>query len=82
MIRVKVHFFSTIRARIGVKDLVVELPEGSRVSDLKAEIASLYPQAAQTISGMMTSVDQEFSDDNAELEEGAQVAFFPYVTGG
>jgi molybdopterin converting factor small subunit len=82
MIHIKVHFFSTIRARVGVKDLELELPENSRVEDLKAEIASRFPQAAPTIEGMMTSVNEVFSDDTTIIPDGAQVAFFPYVTGG
>ena len=82
MIVVQVHFFSTIRARIGKKDIEVELPSGSRVGDLKREIAARYPEATAAISYMNASVDRIFSDDNTELSNGSQVAFFPYVTGG
>jgi molybdopterin converting factor small subunit len=82
MISVNVHFFSTIRARIGVKDIVVELPPGSRVKDLKREITARYPQAAAAIAYMNASVNQVFSDDSTLLPDGALVAFFPYVTGG
>lgn len=82
MIEVQVHFFSTIRARIGVKDIMVKLPPGSRVEDLKLEIASRYPQAASAIAGMNTSVNQVFSNDETPLQDGSKVAFFPYVTGG
>lgn len=82
MIIVEVFFFSTIRARVGVKQIQVKLPAGARVEDLKNEIALLYPEAAATIVGMLASVDQVFSDDKTELSDQAQVAFFPYVTGG
>ena len=82
MIIVQVHFFSTIRARIGEKNIQVELPIGSRVEDLKREIAARYPQAAGAIAYMNAAVDQVFSDDNTELSDGNLVAFFPYVTGG
>lgn len=79
---VQVHFFSTIRARIGEKNLVVELPPGSRVEDLKREIAGRYPDAAAAIAYMNAAVDQVFSSDDTELSDGCLVAFFPYVTGG
>lgn len=82
MITVRVFFFSTIRARVGAKQIQVELPTGARVEDLKNEIAHLYPAAAATIVGMLASVDQVFADDKTELTDQAQVAFFPYVTGG
>ena len=82
MITVQVFFFSTIRARVGLKETQIQLPIGSRVEDLKKEIARLYPDAAATIVGMLASVNQVFSDDNTELPDQAWVAFFPYVTGG
>ena len=78
----EVFFFSTIRARVGVKQIQVELSPGARVEDLKNAIAHLYPDAAATIVGMLASVNQVFSDDKTELPDQAQVAFFPYVTGG
>lgn len=82
MITVRVLFFSTIRARIGKKNIQIELPSGARVKDLKNELAQEYPDAAATIVNMMASVDQVYSDDNTELIDQAEVAFFPYVTGG
>lgn len=75
-------FFSTIRARIGKKEIQIELPCGASVADLKQEVARLYPAAAGTIAGMLASVNQVFSDDSTEIPDQAQVAFFPYVTGG
>jgi molybdopterin converting factor small subunit len=82
MITVRVLFFSTIRARVGEKHIQVELPAGARVEDLKKEIARLYPQAAATIVSMLASVNQVFSEDSTEIPDRAEVAFFPYVTGG
>ena len=82
MITVQVFFFSTIRARVGVKEAQIQLPVGSRVEDLKREIAQIYPDGAGAIFGMLASVDQVFSDDDTELRDQARVAFFPYVTGG
>jgi molybdopterin converting factor small subunit len=82
MITVRVLFFSTIRARIGKKNIQIELPVGARVMDLKNELALVYPDAAATIMNMMASVDRVYSDDNTELNEESEVAFFPYVTGG
>jgi molybdopterin converting factor small subunit len=82
MITVQVFFFSTIRARIGEKIIEVALPPGASVKDLKREIADLYPDASGTIEGMLASVNKVFSDDMTELPDQAEVAFFPYVTGG
>jgi molybdopterin converting factor small subunit len=82
MITVRVLFFSTIRARIGKKNIQIELPAGARVRDLKEKLALAYPDAASTIVNMLASVNQVYSDDSTELDDQAEVAFFPYVTGG
>lgn len=82
MITVRVMFFSTIRARVGKKEIQIELPSGARVNDLKREIALLYPDASETIPGMLASVNRVFSNDNTEIPDQAEVAFFPYVSGG
>ncbi len=82
MITVQVYLFSTIRARIGHKQLELSLPVGSRVSDLKAVLIDQYPNAAGAVEYMLVSVNQEFSRDDVELSDKDQVALFPYVTGG
>jgi molybdopterin converting factor small subunit len=82
MIKVHVLFFSTIRAQIGKRTLEIEMPPGARIADLKREISQLFPDAAGTIEGMLTSVDKVFSDDSTEIPDQAEVAFFPYVAGG
>ena len=82
MITINVLLFSTIRAIIGKKKLVLQLPAGSTVWDLKLEIGRLYPQSEQAIRTMLTSVDMVFSNDEKILENDVEVAFFPFVSGG
>lgn len=82
MITIHVLFFSTIRARIGKKNILIELPPGAKVEDLKKQVALRYPDAGGTIENMLASVNKVFSDDCTELSDQAEVAFFPYVTGG
>ncbi len=82
MMKVKVLFFATIRDIIGEKEIEVELPEGSQVRDLKATLAEEYPQAEKAMPTMLASVNHVFSDGKTELSDGAEVAFFPHVSGG
>lgn len=82
MIRINVLFFSTIRAIIGQKELVLELPVDSTVLDLKIEIGRLFPQSEQAVKTMLTSVDKVFSNDEKILSDETEVAFFPFVSGG
>ena len=82
MITVKLFLFSTIRARIGKKQLELNLPAGSSVSDLKQVLADLYPAAAPTVRNMLSSVNQVFSGDETIIPDQAEIAFFPHVSGG
>lgn len=82
MITVNVLLFSTIRALIGQKNLVIELPEGATVRDLKLEISRRYPDSSQAMMTMLTAVDRVFSSDETRLDDQSEVAFFPFVSGG
>jgi len=82
MLTINVHFFSTIRAIIGIKTLVVEVPADSTVMDLKMKIATMYPESDLAIKTMLTSVNKVFSNDEEVLKDQAEVAFFPFVSGG
>jgi len=82
MITVRVLFFATIRALIGKKEMLVKLPSGSSVRDLKLEIARKFPHTDQAVKTMLASVNQIFSDDDTQLADQAVVAFFPHVSGG
>lgn len=79
---INVLFFATIRSLIGVKELELEVPEGATVSELKSILGRRYPEADQALQTMLTAVNREFSDDQTELTDGAEVAFFPHVSGG
>jgi molybdopterin converting factor small subunit len=82
MIKVKVLFFSTIRRVIGQKEMVIELPTGSSVLDLKHRIAQAYPHAEPTLEFMLASVDRVFSQDDTILFDQVEVGFFPHISGG
>jgi molybdopterin converting factor small subunit len=82
MISVKVLFFASIRSIIGLKEIEVELTAGSNVRDLKKTITEIYPHAGPTIDSMLASVNRIFSDDDTCLNNQAEIAFFPHITGG
>ncbi len=82
MIRINVLLFSTIRAIVGKKTLVIDLPQDSTVWDLKLEIARQFPHSDQAVRTMLTSVNRIFSSDEETLVDQAEVAFFPFVSGG
>lgn len=81
-IQIKILFFATLKDQIGSRKMVVELPERTRVADLRAWLAGQYPQAAGLIPSALAAINHEFANDEDVLPDQAEVAFFPPVSGG
>ena len=80
--KIRLLAFATAADAVGAKESDVELPEGSRVADLRAllverhgELEVLWPRLAVAISGRVAGDDDEISD-------GDEVALLPPVSGG
>lgn len=82
MITIKISFFASIRAIIGVKSIQLEIPEGSTISDLKEILVRKYPEAADAFPGLLTSINRVFSQEHDLIPEDAEVAFFSHIAGG
>jgi molybdopterin converting factor subunit 1 len=81
--KIKVLFFATLRSLTGIKTLELTLPPESRVADLKFVVAERFPQVAPAlVKTVLVSVNREYADDEQIIPEGAEVAFFPPVSGG
>jgi molybdopterin synthase catalytic subunit len=79
---VKVLFFATLKERAGVREKVVELPDAAHIRDLKALLGQQDPGLALLINTALASIDREFAFDDDLIPAGAEVAFFPPVSGG
>lgn len=82
MNQIRVLFFATLRDRAGVKQVSIEMENGARVSDLKATLADQYPSLNAALPTALASVNREYAFEDDILPEGAEVAFFPPVSGG
>ena len=81
-VRVPVRFFALAKDRAGCSAIDLELAEGSRVKDLRAEIARRLPGLAPLMNNVMIAVNEEYADDEATIMPGARVAVIPPVSGG
>ncbi len=77
-----VRFFALAKDRAGCSAIDVELAEGSRVRDLRAEIARRLPGLAPLMKNVMIAVNEEYADNEATITPGARVAVIPPVSGG
>lgn len=82
MNRVKVLFFATLRDKAGTRLLEIDLEPGATVRQLRQAVVSRIPAVADVIEHCLAAVDHEYSADEAVIPLGAEVAFFPPVSGG
>jgi molybdopterin synthase sulfur carrier subunit len=82
--KIQVRYFASLREALGAIE-TVEVAEGSTVGQLRdALIARGGPHAQALARGraVRTALDQVLCSETALLREGAELAFFPPVTGG
>lgn len=75
---VKIRYFASMRDRMGKAEDTVAL-EGNSMT-----VATLWKKVSgqQLPSNTLIAVNMEYTDGNAEVRNGDEVAFFPPVTGG
>src|SRR5262249_16396317 len=81
-LQLRVMFFAVAKDKAGCSSVDVELPAGSRVSDLRAELARRLPALAPVLKNVMIAVNEEYTEDEAYIASGARVAVIPPVSGG
>ena len=82
--KVQVRYFASIREALGAGECV-ELPEGSSVGALRELLLALGGRHAEVLARgrvLRCALNQVLCEESAALGDGAEVAFFPPVTGG
>jgi sulfur-carrier protein len=84
--KLRVLYFASLRERIGRAEESVDVPAEVRaVGELRQWLGQRgepWRSAFGEMRRVRAAVDQAMADDAAPLHEGAEVAFFPPVTGG
>jgi molybdopterin converting factor small subunit len=80
--RVPVHFYSYFKELAGCPDTAVELPAGSTVGQVLAEVHRRYPSLAPMQKATLIAVGVEYQDREYILREGEEISLFPPVQGG
>lgn len=82
MNEIRVMFFASLKDRAGVKETLLELPQGARVADLKARLREDFPGLVEALDSALVSLNREFAFDEDVIPAGAEAAIFPPVSGG
>ncbi|ATB27315.1 molybdenum cofactor biosynthesis protein [Melittangium boletus] len=75
-------YFAAARERVGSSRESLDVPPGTRVSEVLRLLAARHPGLAPLLPHLRVAVNQEFSAADAEVPEGAEVALIPPVAGG
>jgi molybdopterin synthase sulfur carrier subunit len=85
-VKLTVRYFAALRERVGSAEEPVDVPEGiHNVGELRQWLAQRgepWAAAFAETRRIRAAVDQAMVGDQQPLHEGAEVAFFPPVTGG
>jgi molybdopterin converting factor subunit 1 len=82
MHKVKVLFFATLRDYVGSKSVELEIPFGITVDGLTDLLIATYPRLEKVKDMMMAAINHEYAAEAEVIPEGAEIAFFPPVSGG
>jgi molybdopterin synthase sulfur carrier subunit len=83
VIRVRVRYFASIREALGAEESVQT--HAATVGELRRVLISTSQAHARVLGlaqPLRMALDQVMCDEPAPLRDGAEVAFFPPVTGG
>lgn len=82
--KLSIRYFASIREGLGLGQETVQT-EAATVGALRDELLARGGAYAELLArgrAVRVAVDQQMQDEAAALHEGAEVAFFPPVTGG
>jgi molybdopterin synthase sulfur carrier subunit len=82
--KIQLRYFASLREALGSGE-TLELPAPATVGavrDLLLARGEPYASALARGRALRAALNQELCDESAELADGAELAFFPPVTGG
>jgi molybdopterin synthase sulfur carrier subunit len=82
--KVQVRYFASLREALGAPQ-PLDMPAGSTVGMLRDALAASSPRHAEVLArgrAVRCALNQQMCGESTVLVDGAEVAFFPPVTGG
>jgi molybdopterin synthase sulfur carrier subunit len=86
MNQVRIRFFASIKEALKTDHLEIELPQALHtMHDLRVHLAAKSPLWAEVLGPskqIRVAQNHEMVSMDTQIEAGAEIAFFPPVTGG
>ena len=80
--KINVLFFAYLKDVVGKSKAQFEVENSLDVAGLKLKLVEMYPQLEEKLPNVIVSINQDFAFDADVIEDGAEIAFFPPVSGG
>ena len=80
--KVRLLYFAVLRDIAGKSEDVVELPEGTRASEVWSSLRARHRELAGYERPPLTAVNESYVASDEVLRDGDEVAFIPPVAGG
>ncbi len=81
-VRIRVLFFGMLRDIVGLREDLIDVPEGGPLSAVFEYYAIRFPRLRELSRSIVLAHNQRFADPATTLAEGDEVAFLPPVSGG
>lgn len=79
---INVRFFAVHRDIVGASQLLVEVPEGTTLGELWAQLCAQYPALQPATRSIMFARNEAYANPETVLAENDEAAFIPPVSGG
>jgi molybdopterin converting factor subunit 1 len=80
--RVTVRVFARLREIMGSEAVMVPVPAGATVADLRRGLEILWPEARGVLSKSAIAVNNEYAEPDQPIAAGDELALIPPVSGG
>jgi sulfur-carrier protein len=80
--KVRVQFYAQLRDLVGIRELDIDVVEGSTIRDLLEQVYAQQPKLRPHDKSILIGAGVEFVDRNYKLSPGDEISIMPPVQGG
>jgi molybdopterin synthase sulfur carrier subunit len=80
--QITVLFFATLRDKAGTRSATLDVEISTTIEQLKLLLVAKFPNLDGLMEHCLASINHEYRFDESEIPAGAEIAFFPPVSGG
>jgi molybdopterin converting factor subunit 1 len=81
-VNVRVRLFAVAKQLAGQDSVILQLPDGSTLGQLRARLAAEVPEIAAVLPHILFAVGSEYAHDDVVISADSEVACIPPVSGG